>query len=125
MSVTEASASIQNAANPMEMTCINTIRTLSMDAVQAANSGHPGTPMSMAPVAYTLWQDFLRFDPSDPIWPNRDRFVLSIGHASMLLYSLLHLTGVKSVSKGYETLGTPSVLLDDIKRFRQLDSKTP
>ena len=86
-----------------EQLCINTIRTLSMDAVQAANSGHPGTPMAMAPVAYSLWQDFLRFDPSDPIWPNRDRFVLSIGHASTLLYSLLHLSGVKAVNPKYET----------------------
>ena len=93
--------------------CINTIRTLAMDAVQQANSGHPGTPMAMAPVAYCLWQRFLRFDPQDPIWPNRDRFVLSAGHASMLLYSLLHLTGVKAVSKDYETLGEPSVPLDD------------
>lgn len=109
----------------LDLRCINTIRTLSMDAVQAANSGHPGTPMALAPVAYTLWQKFLRFDPSDPIWPNRDRFILSVGHASMLLYSLLHLTGVKSVSKEYETLGEPSVPLDDIKRFRQLDSKCP
>ena len=97
----------------MDTTCINTIRTLSMDAVQAANSGHPGTPMALAPVAYYLWQHFLRFDPQDPIWPNRDRFVLSAGHASMLLYSLLHLTGVKAVSKDYETLGEPSVPLDD------------
>ena len=104
---------------------INTIRTLSMDAVQAANSGHPGTPMAMAPVAYTIWQNFLRFDPADPIWPNRDRFVLSIGHASMLLYSLLHLSGVKSVNRKYEVLGTPAVSIDDIKKFRQLDSKTP
>ena len=109
----------------LDLSCINTIRTLSMDAVQAANSGHPGTPMAMAPVAYTLWQKFLRFDPEDPIWPNRDRFVLSIGHASMLLYSLLHLTGVKSVSKKYEIEGTPAVSLDDIKKFRQIDSKTP
>ena len=109
----------------LDLKCINTIRTLSMDAVQAANSGHPGTPMAMAPVVYTLWQDFLRFDPEDPIWPDRDRFVLSIGHASMLLYSMLHLTGVKSVSKDYETLGAPSVTLDDIKHFRQLDSKCP
>src|SRR6478609_1271219 len=101
---------------------INTIRTLSMDAVQAANSGHPGAPMALAPVAYCLWQQFLRFDPQDPIWPNRDRFVLSAGHASMLLYSLLHLTGVKAVSKEYEALGEPSVTLDDIKKFRQLDS---
>lgn len=96
-----------------------------MDAVQQANSGHPGTPMAMAPVAYCLWQRFLRFDPADPIWPNRDRFVLSMGHASMLLYSMLHLTGVKSVNPKYETLGEPSVTLDDIKHFRQLDSKCP
>ena len=82
---------------------------------QAANSGHPGTPMALAPVAYCLWQQFLRFDPNDPIWPNRDRFVLSAGHASMLLYSLLHLTGVKAVNTKYETLGEPSVPLDDIK----------
>ena len=105
--------------------CINTIRTLSMDAVQQANSGHPGTPMAMAPVVYCLWQRFLRFDPDDPIWPNRDRFVLSIGHASMLLYSMLHLTGVKEVNPKYETLGTLAVALDDIKRFRQLDSNCP
>ena len=87
--------------------CINTIRTLSIDAIQKANSGHPGTPMAMAPVAYTLWQRFLRFDPADPIWPNRDRFVLSAGHASMLLYSLLHLTRVQAVDPDYETLGEP------------------
>jgi transketolase len=104
---------------------INTIRTLSMDAVQEANSGHPGTPMALAPVAYCLWQRFLRFDPEDPIWPNRDRFVLSNGHASMLLYSLLHLAGVKAVDPNYETLGQLSVTLDDIKRFRQLGSKCP
>src|SRR5439155_1977710 len=109
----------------LDLKCINTIRTLSMDAVQAANSGHPGTPMAMAPVTYTLWQDFLRFDPEDAIWPNRDRFVLSVGHASMLLYSMLHLTGVKAVSKEYETLGKLSVPLEDVKRFRQLDSKCP
>src|SRR4026209_2801013 len=105
--------------------CINTIRTLSMDAVQQANSGHPGAPMAMAPVAYCLWQRFLRFDPNHPIWPNRDRFVLSAGHASMLLYSLLHLTGVRAVNPKYETLGELSVTLDDIKRFRQLDSRCP
>jgi len=104
---------------------INTIRTLAMDAVQQANSGHPGTAMAMAPVVYTLWQRFMRFDPDDPIWPNRDRFVLSIGHASMLLYSMLHLTGVKAVNPQYERLGQVSVTLDDIKRFRQLDSKCP
>jgi transketolase len=105
--------------------CINTIRTLSMDAVQQANSGHPGTPMALAPVAYCLWQRFLRFDPNDPIWANRDRFILSNGHASMLLYSLLHLTGVKAVNAKYEQLGEPSVTLDNIKHFRQLDSKCP
>src|SRR5579885_1318087 len=102
---------------------IATIRTLAIDAVQQANSGHPGTPMALAPVAYTLWQDFLRFDPEDPIWPNRDRFVLSNGHASMLLYALLHLAGVKAVSAEYERLGELSVTLEDIKRFRQLGSK--
>jgi len=106
-------------------TAINTIRTLSMDAVQAANSGHPGTPMALAPVAYCLWQRFLRYDPEDPIWPNRDRFILSNGHASMLLYSLLHLCGVKAVNPKYEVLGQLSVTLDDIKRFRQLGSKCP
>ncbi len=89
----------------IDQKCINTIRTLAMDAVQAANSGHPGTPMALAPVAYCLWQNFLRFDPDDPIWPNRDRFVLSAGHASMLLYSLLHLTGVKAVNTEYEIAG--------------------
>ncbi len=109
----------------IDLTCINTIRTLSMDGVQAANSGHPGTPMALAPVAYCLWQQFLRFDPQDPVWPNRDRFVLSIGHASMLLYSLLHLTGVRAVSKDYETLGEPSVPLEALKAFRQLDSRCP
>lgn len=108
-----------------ELKCINTIRTLSMDAVQAANSGHPGTAMAMAPVVYCLWQRFLRFDPEDPIWPNRDRFVLSLGHASILLYSMLHLCGVKAVNRKYERLGELSVTLDDIKRFRQLDSRCP
>jgi transketolase len=116
---------VSSERSPMEKLAVNTIRTLAMDAVQAANSGHPGTPMSMAPVAYCLWQRLLRFDPADPIWPNRDRFVLSMGHASMLLYSLLHLTGVKAVNAKYERLGELSVKLDDIKRFRQLDSKCP
>src|SRR3974377_36679 len=111
--------------NDLDATCINTIRTLSMDAVQAANSGHPGTPMALAPVAFCLWQQFLRFDPGAPIWPMRDRFILSAGHASMLLYSMLHLTGVKAVSKNYETLGEPSVPLDAIKKFRQLHSRCP
>jgi len=109
----------------LDQLCVNTIRTLSMDAVQAANSGHPGSPMGMAPIAYCLWREFLRFDPQDPIWPNRDRFVLSAGHCSMLLYSMLHLTGVKAVSKDYETLGEPSVPLEAIKKFRQLDSRCP
>ena len=109
----------------LDTLCVNTIRTLSMDAVQQANSGHPGTPMAMAPVAYALWQYQLRFDPADPIWPGRDRFVLSMGHASMLLYSMLHLTKVTAVNPKYESLGTPSVPLDDLKRFRQLDSKCP
>src|SRR5437867_6413453 len=96
-----------------------------MDAVQQAKSGHPGTAMAMAPVVYTLWQRFLRFDPDDPIWPNRDRFVLSIGNASMLLYSMLYLTGVKAVNPQYERLGQLSVTLDDIKRFRQRDRNCP
>lgn len=109
----------------LDLLSINTIRTLSMDAVQAANSGHPGTPMALAPVGYTIWQKFLRYDPNDPIWPNRDRFVLSNGHASMLLYSLLHLAQVKAVNPQYETLGEVSVTLDDIKKFRQLGSKCP
>jgi len=114
-----------STANSQDQLCINTIRTLAMDAVQAANSGHPGTPMALAPVAYWLWNRLLRFDPADPIWPNRDRFVLSAGHASMLLYSLLHLCGVKAVNNEYEQLGQPAVTLDDIKRFRQLESKCP
>jgi len=111
--------------NSIDELCVNTIRTLAMDAVQQANSGHPGTPMALAPVVYCLWQRFLRFDPDHPIWPNRDRFVLSAGHASMLLYAMLHLTGVKAVNPKYETLGHLSVTLEDIKRFRQLDSKCP
>jgi transketolase len=120
----EATTALQ-PPEQLDALSVNTIRTLAMDAVQAANSGHPGTPMAMAPVAYTLWNDFLRFDPDDPIWPNRDRFVLSMGHASTLLYSLLHLTGVKAVNAQYEKTGGPSVSLDDIKSFRQLDSRCP
>ena len=116
-------ASAKPGEQEIEQLAINTIRTLSIDAIQKANSGHPGTPMALAPVAYVLWQRFLRFDPAEPIWPNRDRFVLSAGHASMLLYALLHLTGVKAVDPDYEILGNPSVSLDDIKSFRQLDSK--
>ena len=116
---------VSQSLDTMDLTSINTIRTLAMDGVQAANSGHPGTPMAMAPVAYCLWQKFLRFDPQDPVWPNRDRFVLSMGHASMLLYSLLHLTEVRAVNQDYETLGEVSVPLDSIKSFRQLDSRCP
>jgi len=116
---------IQFPSKQIDQLSIDTIRTLSMDAVQGANSGHPGTPMGMAPVVYCLWQQFLRFDPADPIWPNRDRFVLSIGHASMLLYSMLHLCGVDAVDSEYEHRGEWSVQLDDIKRFRQLESKCP
>ena len=104
---------------------INTVRALCMDAIQKANSGHPGTPMGVAPVAYTLWQRFLRFDPGDPIWANRDRFVLSEGHASALLWSLLHLTGVRAVDPDYEVLGRAAVTLDDLKTFRQLGSGCP
>jgi transketolase len=104
---------------------INTIRTLSMDAVQQAKSGHPGTPMALAPLVYTIWNRVMRFDPQDPIWPNRDRFVLSNGHASMLLWSVLHLTRTQAVNADYENLGHPSVSLDDIRHFRQLDSKAP
>jgi len=105
--------------------CINTIRTLSIDAVQKANSGHPGTPMGMAPVAYSLWLNDLNYDPEDPLFPNRDRFVLSAGHACMLLYSLLHLAGVKNVDEHDKPLKTESVSLDEIKNFRQIDSKCP
>jgi len=104
---------------------INTIRTLSIDAVQAANSGHPGTPMALAPLVYTIWNRVLRFDPRDPIWENRDRFVLSNGHASMLLWSALHLTGTLAVNADYESIGRLAVTLDDIKRFRRLGSKAP
>jgi transketolase len=112
-------------AKSLDELCVDTIRTLSMDAVQQANSGHPGAPMALAPVGYCLWQRHLRFDPNHPVWLNRDRFVLSAGHASMLLYSLLHLAEVKAVDPRYETLGRLSVTLSDIQRFRQLDSKCP
>ena len=116
---------MQAADRDIDQLCINTIRTLSIDAIQKANSGHPGTPMALAPLAYTLWQRFLRFDPADPIWPGRDRFVLSAGHASMLLYSLLHLADVQAVDPDYEIVGKPAVSLEDIERFRQLDSRAP
>ena len=117
----------RNTLNSAELDelCINTIRTLSIDAVQAAKSGHPGTPMALAPLVYTIWNRVMNFDPADPIWPNRDRFILSNGHASMLLWSALHLTQTQAVNAEYEQLGQPSVTLDDIRRFRQLDSKAP
>jgi transketolase len=116
---------VASAERDIDQLCIDTIRTLSIDAIQKAKSGHPGTPMALAPMAYTLWQYFLRFDPADPIWPNRDRFVLSAGHASMLLYSLLFLADVQAVDPDYETLGRPAVSLRDIESFRQLDSRAP
>src|SRR5467141_1431665 len=123
MSVTQVAPPLFDTG--IDQLCINTIRTLSIDAVQQAKSGHPGTPMALAPLVYTIWNRVMRFDPQDPIWPNRDRFVLSNGHASMLLWSVLHLTGTKAVNADYERLGQPSVTLDDIRRFRQLDSKAP
>jgi transketolase len=109
----------------LEQLSINTIRTLSIDAVQQAKSGHPGTQMALAPLVYTIWNRMMNFDPQDPIWPNRDRFVLSNGHASMLLWSVLHLANVQAVNADYERLGQPSVTLDDIRSFRQLSSKAP
>jgi transketolase len=109
----------------IDQLAINTIRTLSMDAVEKAQSGHPGTPMSMAPVAYELWQNHLRYDPADPVWPNRDRFVLSAGHASMLLYSMLFLAGVRKVDDEYNVLDEPACSLEEIENFRQLHSRTP
>ena len=109
----------------LDQLAINTIRTLSIDAVQQAKSGHPGTPMALAPLVYTLWNRILNFDPKDPIWPGRDRFVLSNGHASMLLWSMLFLTRTQAVNADYENLGKPSVTLDDIRHFRQLNSKAP
>jgi len=109
----------------LDQLSINTMRTLAIDAVQAANSGHPGTPMALAPLVYTLWNRVLQFDPRDPLWPNRDRFVLSNGHASMLLWSVLHLSGVQAVNEQYEAVGKAAVTLDDIKRFRQWGSKAP
>jgi transketolase len=127
-------AEIDTAARPsMSVTedgsadrlAIDTIRTLAMDAVQKANSGHPGTPMALAPIGYTLWSQYLRYDPETPDWPNRDRFVLSVGHASMLLYSLIHLAGIQEIDANGKKTGLPAVSLDDIKQFRQLSSKTP
>src|SRR6185437_3241757 len=112
-------------SDELDQLAINTIRTLSIDAVQQAKSGHPGTPMALAPLVYVIWNEVMRFDPQDPIWPNRDRFVLSNGHASMLLWSVLYLTGTRAVNAQYERLGEPAVTLDDIRHFRQLDSKAP
>jgi len=112
-----------SSGRDLDQLCINTIRTLSIDAVQQAKSGHPGTPMALAPLVYTLWNEVMNFDPKDPIWANRDRFILSNGHASMLLWSVLHLTKVQGINADYEELGEPSVTLDDIRHFRQLDSK--
>ena len=125
-----ATVAATDASRPMlgaqlDQLSINCIRTLSIDAVQQAKSGHPGTPMALAPLVYTLWNRVMRFDPQDPIWPNRDRFVLSNGHASMLLWSVLHLAGVRAVNADYEHLGQLAVSLDDIRHFRQLGSKAP
>src|SRR5213594_3522491 len=123
MSTTQVAPPMTDAE--LDQLSINTIRTLSIDAVQAAKSGHPGTPMALAPLVYTLWNRVMRFDPPDPIWPNRVRFVLSNGHASILLWSVLHLTGTRAVNADYERLGQPAVTLDDIRRFRQINSKAP
>jgi len=123
MSTTSVMAPTTDAE--LDQLAVNTIRTLSIDAVERAKSGHPGTPMALAPLVYTIWNRVMRFDPDDPIWPNRDRFVLSNGHASMLLWSVLHLTGTKAVNAEYERLGQPSVSLEDIRRFRQIGSKAP
>jgi transketolase len=109
----------------IEAVTISTIRTLAIDAVEKAKSGHPGTPMALAPVGYTLWCEFLRYDPDTPDWPNRDRFVLSVGHASMLLYALIHLAGIREIDADGKATGKPAISLDDIKQFRQLSSKTP
>jgi transketolase len=121
----KAGATRTSGGEQLDQLAINTIRTLSIDAVQQARSGHPGTPMALAPLVYTIWNRVMRFDPKDPIWPNRDRFVLSNGHASMLLWSMLYLTGTQAVNAEYELVGKPSVTLDDIRHFRQLDSKAP
>jgi transketolase len=123
--IASASADAPMTNAQLDQLSINCIRTLSIDAVQQANSGHPGTPMALAPLVYTLWNRVMRFDPKDPIWPNRDRFILSNGHASMLLWSVLHLSDTRAVNAEYERLGQPAVSLDDIKHFRQLGSKAP
>ena len=120
-----ASEQVLATGQQLDTLCINTIRTLAIDAVQQANSGHPGAPMALAPVAYCLWQEFLRYDPADPTWLNRDRFVLSNGHASMLLYAMLHLAEVRRLDKQGHVLKELAVPMEDIKRFRQLDSRCP
>ncbi len=120
----KADPNLHEDGSPERLT-IDTIRTLSMDAVQKANSGHPGTPMALAPVGYTLWSKFLRYDPKHADWPNRDRFVLSVGHASMLLYALIHLAKIEEISADGEKSGKEAVSLEDIRQFRQLSSKTP
>ncbi|WP_404372357.1 transketolase [Sphingomonas sp. MMS24-J45] len=123
--LTQADATGLHEDGSLARLTIDTIRTLSMDAVQAANSGHPGTPMALAPVGYTLWSQFLRYDPETPDWPNRDRFVLSVGHASMLLYSLIHLAGIEEIDAEGKKTGKPALSLEDLKQFRQLSSRTP
>ncbi len=123
MSATQVAVPL--TASELDQLCVNTIRTLSIDAVQEAKSGHPGTPMALAPLVYTIWNRVMHFDPRDPVWPNRDRFVLSNGHASMLLWSVLHLTRTQAVNSDYEAMGKPSVTLDDIRHFRQLNSRAP
>ena len=125
MTDTQATLEAVHEDGSPERLAIDTIRTLAMDAVQKANSGHPGTPMALAPVAYTLWTKFLRYDPDKPDWPNRDRFVLSVGHASMLLYAILHLAGVREIDADGNPTGEPAVSMEDIEQFRQLSSKTP
>jgi len=122
--VSQASVTQQVSAQQIDQLSINTIRTLSIDAVQQANSGHPGAPMGLAPVVYQLWQRYLKYDPANPVWPNRDRFVLSAGHASMLLYSTLHLAGVRALNEKGEVLDAAAVPMEEIKRFRQIDSRT-
>jgi transketolase len=123
--MTTTTASHEPTTAELDQLSVNTIRTLSIDAVERAKSGHPGTPMALAPLVYTLWNRVMRFDPVDPIWPDRDRFVLSNGHASMLLWSILHLSGTCAVDPDYERLGEPSVTLEDIRRFRQIGSRAP
>src|SRR5262250_3308342 len=119
-----ASEQVLATGQQLDTLSINTIRTLAIDAVQQANSGHPGAPMGLAPVAYCLWQQYLRYDPQNPLWPNRDRFVLSAGHASMLLYAILHLAGVRRADDD-KISNQLSVSIDEIKRFRQLNRRTP